>query len=280
MKQSGFIQSGPFCLKYIIEGEGPTILVIGSALYSQRTFSHQLRNHFKLVFIDHRGFAPNPGPVNLTEFDLDVLLDDIELMRKKLNLGNVIIMGHSGHSYLALEYAKEYQENVSHVVMIGTGPDQSHKSNEAAQKYFDECASDERKLQLQKDVPIMKSEIKNHPEGRLIIMLKRLRAKGWYDYTFDSTDLWQGVTVNMPMFDYVWGGIFRDLDITKGLQDFDIPVLLMLGRYDFIVAPPESWKAILSKFKYIDVQIFEQSGHTPQYEESEAFDYFLINNVN
>lgn len=276
MSQHGIIQRGPFDLRYIIEGEGPTVLVIGSALYSKRTFSDQLRNHFKMVFIDHRGFAPNPGKVDSSEFELDILLNDIEQMRKRLNLAKVVIVGHSGHGFLALEYAKKYPQHVSHVVMIGTGPDQSDASNKAADNHFAQLASDERKAQLHKDLPKMEVEIEQFPEDKLIIMLKRLRAKGWYDFTFDASPLWQDITVNMQMFDYVWGGIFRELDITKGLASFDIPVLLVLGKYDFIVAPPESWDIILPKLKDITMHIFEQSGHTPQFEESERFDRLFI----
>ncbi len=78
------------------------------------------------------------------------------------------------------------------------------------------------------------------------------------------------------MFDYVWGVVFRDIDITKGLDIFDKPVFLGLGRYDFLVAPPYTWNPIRPKFKNITVRIFEKSGHTPQYEEPELFDAELL----
>lgn len=51
-------QSDIFDLQYCVEGTGPTALVVGSALYYARTFSATLRDHLRLVFMDHRGFAP------------------------------------------------------------------------------------------------------------------------------------------------------------------------------------------------------------------------------
>ena len=66
------------------------------------------------------------------------------------------------------------------------------------------------------------------------------------------------------MFDHVWGNVFRDLDITRGLSTFDRPVLLALGRYDFIVAPPCSWDPIRPKFRDLTVRVFEHSGHNPR----------------
>lgn len=69
----------------------------------------------------------------------------------------------------------------------------------------------------------------------------------------------------MEIFTYIWGTVFRGIDITKGLDKFDKPVFLGLGRYDFL-APYCLWNPIRSKFKNLIVRVFEKSGHTPQYE--------------
>ncbi len=37
----------------------------------------------------------------------------------------MIVLGHSGNSYIALEYAKKYSRYVSHVVMVGIAPNLS-----------------------------------------------------------------------------------------------------------------------------------------------------------
>jgi proline iminopeptidase len=55
-------------------------------------------DHLRLVFMDHRGFAPSPGPVDNSEFELEKLVDDVERLRKELDLGRVAVIGHSGHA--------------------------------------------------------------------------------------------------------------------------------------------------------------------------------------
>jgi proline iminopeptidase len=80
----------------------------------------------------------------------------------------------------------------------------------------------------------------------------------------------------MDMFGHVWGKVFAEIDVTKGLEQFDRPVFLALGRYDFIVAPPSSWDPLKSRFKNLTIQVFERSGHTPQFEEPELFDEQLL----
>ncbi len=141
---TGSIATGQFNLRYRIEGTGTPTIVIGFPSYYARAFSQNLRSHMRLVFVDHRGSAPSPGRVDTTEFALDTLVDDIELVRRTLRLGRIAVIGHSGQSFMALEYAKKYPEHVSHVVMIGTSPDLSAENVEAAEQYWRDSASPER----------------------------------------------------------------------------------------------------------------------------------------
>src|SRR5262249_3904562 len=82
--ESGIITAGKSCLRSRIEGSGTPTLVVGSAIYYPRTFSQNLRRHLRLVCLDHRGFAPSPGPVDTGEFALDAILDDTEKARREL----------------------------------------------------------------------------------------------------------------------------------------------------------------------------------------------------
>jgi proline iminopeptidase len=274
--ETGTIESSGFRLQYQIEGIGLPAIVVGSSLYYSRTFSQNLRKHLRFIFMDHRGFVPAPGPVDNSAFELNILIEDIEKVRQKLGLERIIIIGHSGHAFMALEYAKKYSEHVSHVVMIGVAPNFSASSNEAANQYLRDSVSPERKTVLEENLKHLSEEIVANPDRRFISYSIRNGARSWYDFRFDSSPMWEGVNVNMQMFDYVWGTVFHDIDITKGLNTFNKPVFLALGRYDFLVAPPSSWDSVRSNFKNLTVRVFEKSGHTPQYEEPILFDEELL----
>ncbi|BDA77470.1 AB hydrolase superfamily protein YclE [Leptospira kobayashii] len=265
-----------FNLQYIIEGKGKPALVVGSALYYQRTYSQNLRNHLKLVFADHRGFAPNNLVKDKTKFELELLVEDIESLRKKLDLGKLILMGHSGHGYMALEYAKKYPENVSHLVLTCFAPSHSSENHAESDKHFDLTAAQERKTALAKGMSQLGDAISKDPSKAFITFCLLTGAKSWYDYDFDASELWADVEVNMTMFDYVWGEIFRDIDITKGLEKMDVPVFLGLGRYDYLVPPAHTWDGIKEKFKNLTYHIFEKSSHAVHFEEPELFDKVLI----
>lgn len=275
----GVVPAEPFKLRYRIEGSGPPALVVGSSMYYPRVFSSALRQSLRLVFLDNRGFAPPPAhPVDTTAYALDVLLDDMERTRQQLNLGRIIVIGHSGNSYLALEYAKKYPQHVSHVVMIGISPDLSDAHARARDHYFETAASAERKAILAENrAKLPDAELaKRTPRQRYIDTYIRETPRVWYNPKFNIRPIWEDLDVNVDMTDHVWGRIFRDIDITKGLDRFERPVLLMLGQYDFLLAPPSVWDPISSKFRDLTIKIFERSGHTPQYEEAALFDMVLL----
>ncbi len=275
---TGIIAAGRFRLRYRIEGTGSPTIAIGSAIQGPRLFSPQLRQHLRLVFLDHRGFAASPGRVDTAEFALDTLVDDIERARQELGLGRVAVLGHSGHALMALEYAKKYPANISHVIMIAMAPDLSAASAAAAERYWQESVSPERKAVMEENLRQLPAEtLAQLPSGEQFIRsYVQNGPRIWYDPRFDSSPLWEGVDVNRDMIDHVWGHVFRDIDITRGLATFDRPVFLALGRYDFLVAPPATWDALRPKFRDLTVRVFERSGHTPQYEEPVLFEAELL----
>lgn len=274
----GFVNSGKFKLGYRIEGEGVPALVLGSATYYSRIFSQNLRNHLKLYFIDNRAWVESPGDVDLSEYTLEVIMEDIELMRKSLGIEKAVMIGHSGHVFMALEYAKKYPQHVSHLVLIGAGPNFSDKSTQECEQYWADSLWPERKAALERNFKQITDEHLNSlpADQRWIKNYIRLAPRIWYDYNFNAEFLWKDVAMNMPAFSYIWTNIFKNIDITMGIERVSMPVYLALGRYDFIVAPPASWNPIRPLFKDISLHVYEQSGHTPQYEQPELFDNQLL----
>ncbi len=281
-QQTGFVESDGFRLNYIIDGEGPPLLVIGSSLYYDRTFSLDLRRHFKMIFIDHRGFVPPNGERDTSDFSLSKITADVELIRQNLSLGKVIILGHSGHSYMALEYAKRYPENVSRLVMAGIAPDLGPEHTGMISRYWEESVDKERKQALRENMKMVTDDdlAAMIPGDAFIANYVRSGPMAWYDPHFDASEFWKGVHVNTQMLDYVWGKVFAEIDITSGLDELDIPVFLALGRYDYLVAPPASWDPYRQYFNDLTIRVFEKSGHTPFYEQPEDFDRELLAWVN
>jgi proline iminopeptidase len=278
MDTTGSIEIDGFKLRYRTEGAGPDALVLGSAIYYSRSFSQSLRKSLRLHFVDYRGFAQPPvsGIGEIPSFDK--LVDDIEHMRKKLSLEKCIVVGHSAHALLALEYSKKYPQHVSHLVMIGISPSFSPEHAKMAERNWDESVWPERKAALAERMREFPDEklSKLPPDQAFIKWNVRRAPQSWFDFRFDSSALWQGVFPNMPILDFFYGKALRDIDISKGLEAFNRPVLLALGRFDYIIAPASCWDPLRPKFQYLIVKIFERSGHSPQYEEPDLFNEELL----
>jgi proline iminopeptidase len=276
MEASGHIFSDGFKLQYIIEGNGQPVIVIGSSLYYARTFSKELRSILRMAFVDHRGFAPSNECKDMSKYQLDLLIDDIELFRKEIGFEKFILIGHSGHAFMALEYAKKYPNNVSHLVLMCAGPDFSAAGHAAAERYMEESVCPERKAVLVANLARLPAEMAAAPDRAFVTYCLLMGPKSWFDYTYDATELWEGIEVNMTMFNHVWGEIFRDIDITKNLARLKAPVFLALGRYDYLVPPAHLWESVREKFNDITIRMFERSGHAPQFEEPIHFDKELL----
>lgn len=274
--ERGTIRSGTYELGFSIEGQGTPLLVIGSWLYYTLTFSAALRRSMRLHFVDHRCFARPLGRVEADDFAFDTIIADIERARLAFGLERFAILGHSGHGYMALEYARRYPHHVTHVAMVGTGPSQSAAMAAWSERCFEEQATAERKAIFAREMGKLAGDLAAHPGERFKHLLIRLGARSWFDAGFDASALWEGVQVNDIGFDHLWGEVFRDIDMHALARNVKAPVLLALGSHDYLIAPAEAWQPYVADFAGLTVQMFEKSGHTPQLEESERFDATLI----
>ena len=275
--EEGKIDSDGFYLGYTQKGSGPAALVVGSSMYYPRAFSDELHKHLRMVYVDHRGFTRPPAGTD-PDYSMDRIIEDIELMRTRLGLGKIIVIGHSGHSFMALEYAKRYPEHVSHIVMIGIAPDLGAENAAWIEREWNESVDPARKAAQDdwlRKIPDSKLESLS-PGEAFIQNYVRSAPHAWYDPTFDCSYLWEGMYINVPMFDYMWGKVFAEIDIREGLAELDIPVFIALGRYDNLVAPPASWDPFRSYFSDLTLRVFEKSGHTPMLEQPADFDRKLL----
>lgn len=272
---SGVLPIEGFNLKYRLEGSGREAIVVGSAIYYPRVFSENFKSHFKTLFLDHRGFAETANPFQTSDFVLDKILSDIEIARKQIGFGKVTIIGHSAHGYMALEYAKRYPDSVSSVVIIATGPSHGSHMTYAFQDW-EELSCPQRKTKWQADQQRFLPQMENDPRRAFVYYCLSAESKSWYDLSYQSEPLWDGIRVNPSGIDYLYGEVFRDLKIEEGLENLQLPVFLALGRFDYLVAPFYTWNAYRQFFQDLHIRVFEKSAHNPQLEESEAFEAELL----
>jgi proline iminopeptidase len=75
---SGAIAVDGADLRYVIQGSGIPCLVIGSSVYYPRTFSLALREHFRFIFVDLRGFTASAPSLDINQLTIDTFANDVE----------------------------------------------------------------------------------------------------------------------------------------------------------------------------------------------------------
>ena len=192
-------------------------------------------------------------------------------MRRELGLEDVVLLGHSGHAFIAVEYALRYPEHVSKVALFNTAPTNSPERQRQSFASFDETASPGRKRHFEAEIAKLADDPAREPERRFAHVCIRMGAHGFYDFTTDGAPLWDGVTMAMPILDHLWGEAFEQLDLRDRLPRLEKPVMLGLGHYDYLVGPLSLWEGIEARCPHVTKLIFERSGHTPMLEQAEEF---------
>lgn len=273
---NGSVKVEGMTLQYTVEGFGIPALVIGSAIFYLRTFSHQLRKSLRLAFTDLRHFAKSDDSIRLDNITLDTYAKDIDQIRSALGFKKMVVIGHSHHGNLALEYAKKYPENVTHVVLIGSPPCDVKHTLEMSKKYWLTYASEDRKAILRKNRDGFKDNqlVSMMPNEAYITQYVLDGPMYWYNPNYDSSGLWEGVPINMDVVK-VFRDFFTDYKLFWDPVQLEAPVLVMMGRHDYIV-PHTLWDKVIPKLENITYCLFDRSGHTPQVEEQKLFDQTIL----
>lgn len=255
-------------LDILEQGEGMPLLIIGSTKYYPRTFSATLYNHFRCLYVDHRGFSQHPGKNK--EYSIETLINDIEAIRNHFSLEKIAILGHSIHAFFALEYAKQYPQYVSHCIIVANSPIAGPTLHEEANKHFETHAHESRKQALTASFTHQKQHADPFIQ-RMLVMGPML----WNDPQYDASHLWESISINTLWGESIWGHMFESYDTTESIENIECPIYIALGRHDYF-NPPHLWDNIAQKYEQITLSVYEESGHNPQLEEAPCFTDDLV----
>jgi proline iminopeptidase len=104
----------------------PVVFLHGGPGQGGQTFARfagpALDPHLRMVYLDQRGSGRSERPWN-DAYSLDLLVDDLEQLRRAWGVEKIALVGHSFGTILALEYAAEHPERTERVVLTAAAPD-------------------------------------------------------------------------------------------------------------------------------------------------------------
>ncbi|MBA4804108.1 MAG: alpha/beta hydrolase [Brevundimonas sp.] len=107
-------------------GGAPVVFLHGGPGQGSQAFARfagpALERRLRMVYLDQRGGGRSERPWN-EAYSLDLLVEDLEQLRRRWGVERLSLIGHSFGTIVALEYAAAHPERVERLVLAAAAPD-------------------------------------------------------------------------------------------------------------------------------------------------------------
>lgn len=234
---------------------------IGSLEEPKRTFG-TLADEYRVIVFDARGCGRSEA---VAPYSHAQWAADVDAIREWSGAETITIAGGSYGGFIALEYATAYPDRVSAVMLRDTAADGSNLP-----LAFENARNQDR-------IEINWDDFNRYWTGHIRddADLKQCWADmiGLYDHDYDPAKSAAAVEdgfyrheAHNWCFQHNWDAY----DVKDRLPAVGVPVLVTVGRYDW-VTPVSCSQTIANLLPQSELVIFENSGHSPQVEEHDAW---------
>lgn len=264
------------CEMYVeTEGKGVPLILIHGGPGATHHYFHPIfskaKDFAKIIYYDQRGcgfseFNRGPG------YSVDQAVDDLESLRKALNLPRWILMGHSYGGLIAQSYAIKYPENVAGLVLVASHPGFLHLSFLGFSKRQNEYLAEEEKKRIR--------------EIHELYLAKKLSVEQTLYNAFLNGD-WKRQSFYKPskerlsqiaLYEWKHDADFNDvmsqdarrINLKGAFENCPIPTLIIEARWD-LSASSDKPAIFYKNHPRSQLIIFEQSSHNPFADEPERF---------
>ena len=212
---------------------------------------------FRLVSYDQRGSGESEGaePYSHAQF-----VADLEALRQELQLGRMVLLGGSYGGFIALEYALTHPQNLHALILRDTAASNRFQDTSKDRAMASGFPMDEVTLDR-----LFSGEVKDDQDFRdSYAMIQPL-------YTVERDPVKEAAQLARIPFRYQthnWAFSRNQpgYDLVSRLPELTVPVLVTVGRHDWIT-PLEASEELAAGLPNSELVVFEHSGHSPQSEE-------------
>lgn len=253
-------------------GSGPPLVVLhgGPGLSHDYFLPHlaPLADSVQLVLFDQRGMGRSSTQLDSTTFTLDLLVEDIEALRRALELEQIHLLGHSWGGMLAMRYAIAYPDRLKSLVLSNSVP----ASSEFTEATFEAFArANER--QDRADVEPLQQKIE---QGTKDVSTWERYMQLTYRPLFYDTAAVRRLQLNLSDSYFRTQELLQYLppptepvDLLPDLASVTVPTLIVRAEMEPI--PLASDRRLLETLPNARLESIDRAGHFPFIEQPEAF---------
>lgn len=220
-----------------------------------------LTDTYRLISFDQRGNGDSQGaePYSHAQF-----VADLEALRQKLDLGKIVVLGGSYGGFLALEYALAYPENLHAVILRDTAASNRFQDTSKERAMSSTFPMDEATLDR-----LFSGQVRDDDDFRESFAMIQPLYNVIYNPE-ESAKRLAAIPFRYETHNWAFSRNQPEYDLTARLPEIQVPVLVTVGRHDWIT-PLEASEELAAGLPNRELVVFEHSGHSPQTEERELF---------
>ncbi len=273
-------------------GLAPILYLAGGPGYNsysfEQTIGPQLERHAQMIYFDERGTGRSERPSD-KNYKMETLVQDVEALRKYLDVRQLSLMGQSFGGTIALEYAARYPKNVQKLIIVDGVADLpelfEHWQEEIQDRY---PAAWEAAMANEDGQTFQKSTVGNDAcaltQARFKVEMNALAKvdspafhhwQQFHNQNFrkeqDDLDTRSGLknTGELSQTYFSPGSPFLCYRFTT-YDRLTMPVLIIGGKYDGAV-DIKQLQTLAQHVQHARLDEFEHSAHFPYAEEPEKF---------
>lgn len=235
----------------------------------------------EIIYYDQLGCGNSQDPKDTSIWDLPRYVEEVEQVRKALNLTNenFYLLGHSWGGILAMEYALKYQQNLKGLIisnMMASAPEYGRYADEVLAKQMDPKVLDTiRSIEAAKDFANPKYMELLYPNFYMKHIL-RMPLESWpepVNRSFAKMNQSLYVTMQGPS-EFGISGKLEKWDVKASLKNITVPTLVVGAKHDTMDPAHMEW---MSKEVKNGSYLFCPNGsHMSLYDDQEIFMNGLI----
>jgi proline-specific peptidase len=218
-------------------------------------------NRYRIVSYDQRGSGESEGK---PPYSHDQFCADLEALRLQLNLGKIILAGGSYGGMIALEYALRHPDNLHALILRDTAASNRFKRVALEKALASPYPMDREKLER-----LFTGRTYNNDDFRELIKMIMPLYTVSHDPERDAKAV-ANMIIRHETHNWAFSRNQPSYDIVSELHRINVPVLVTVGRHDWIT-PLEASEELVRELPKAELVIFENSGHSPQKEERERW---------
>jgi L-proline amide hydrolase len=226
----------------------------------------------EVVFYDQLGCGASTHPHDPSLWTVDLFVEQLDDLRRRLGLERVHVLGQSWGGMLALDYALRRPAGLASLVLADTAPSMSVWVREGARLRAELPDDVQRALAEHEAAGTVGSD--EYQAAMMVFYARHIcRLDPWPEYVERA---FAEMDEDPEVYNTMWGpneftctGTLKTWDVSARLGEIDVPTLVVCGRYD--EATPAIAGALRDAIAGAELHVFEQSSHLPHAEEPEAF---------